>query len=122
MCVKLDKQKKWKGVRNYLEHKKGIEVNFSDKYSNYYACYIYTTKEDKEYILSEGHPLLTNPPRTSSATDTRRQGRNRNRRRSFDALDLSEVIIKENIRSKKELLRLAQLQKKMARGILHCMY
>ena len=62
--------------------------------------------------MSEGHSVLTNAPRTSSATDTRRQGSNRNRRRSFDALDLSEVIIKENIRTKRELLCLAQSQKK----------
>ena len=109
MCVKLAKQKRWKSVRNYLEHKKGIQVNFSDKYSNYYACYVYTTKEDKEYILSEGHPVLTNAPRTSSATDTRQQGSNRNHRHSFDALDLSEVIIKEYNRTKRELLRLAQI-------------
>ena len=107
----MDKQRRWKAVRNYLQQKNGIKVNFSDKYSNYYACFLYTTKEDKEYLLSEDHPLLNNTPRTLSATDTRRQGSNKTRRRSFDALDLSEIIVKENIRTKQELLRLAQAQK-----------
>lgn len=112
MCIKLAKQKKWKAIRKYLEDKKGIKVNFRDTYSNYYSGYVYLTKEDKEYVLSEGHPNLTNPPRTGSATEARRQrSAGRNRKKSFDALDLSELIVRENIRTKTELLCLAKRQK-----------
>ena len=111
ICIKLDRQKKWKAVRKYLDEKRGIKVNFRDKYSNYYAGFVYASKEDKEYVLSEGHPDLTNPPRTAAATEARRQSSARKRRRSFDALDLSELVVRENIRTKSELLRLAQKQK-----------
>ena len=52
MCLKLDKQKKWMAVRNYIDTKYGIKVNFSNNYSNYYGGYIYVTKSDPEYIVS----------------------------------------------------------------------
>ena len=72
MCVKLDRQKKWKAFRKYLDDKKEIKVCFSDAYSNYYAGYLYASKEDKQFTLSDGHPNLSNPPRTENATDARR--------------------------------------------------
>ena len=111
MCIKLNKQKKWKAARKYLADKKGINVNFRDTFSNYYAGYMYVSKEDNECILSDGHPNLTNPPRTGAATEARREGSARNRRRSFDALDLSELIVREKIRNKTDLLRLCHKQK-----------
>lgn len=111
MCLKLDRQKKWKAVRKYLQDKKGIKVNFSDVYSNYYAGYLYASKEDKQFTLSDGHPNLSNPPRTENATAAKRQSSGCGRRRSFDALHLSEIIVRENIRTKKELLHLCHKQK-----------
>ena len=112
MCLKLNKQRRWKGVRNIISQRYKINVNFSDKHSNYYACYCYIKKCNNEYIESDGHPHLANPPRTAAATEQRRQSNNRGRRKSFDALDLSEIIVQKNIRSKNELLKLAQQQRK----------
>ena len=45
-------------------------ANFSNRHENYYSAWKYTTKEDLEYIQSEGHPVLTNaqPPQTTRAS------------------------------------------------------
>lgn len=120
MCIKFDKQKKWKAARKYLADKKGINLNFRDTFSNYYAGYLYASKEDKEFILSDGHPNLANPPRTDAATEARRQGGARNRRRSFDALDLSDLIVREKIRTKIDLLRLCHKQKSEGKRDVAC--
>ena len=111
MVVKLDKQKRWRCVRKYMDSKYGIQVNFTNVYTNYYDAYQYIRKTDMYPVLSENHPDLTNPYRTTTATQARRQGHTRTRKRCFDALDLSEVIEKHNIRDKIELLNLAKKQK-----------
>ena len=75
MAIKLDWQKRWLSVRNVLDTKYGIKVNFSDKHSNYYDAWKYCTKEDKENcVLSENHPDLSDckKPRTSAATNAKR--------------------------------------------------
>ena len=53
MCLKLNKQRRWKGVRNILSNRYKINVNFSDKYNNYYACYMYIKKCDSNYVVSK---------------------------------------------------------------------
>ena len=48
MAVKLAKRGRWLQVRNFLDEKYGIQVNFSDNHSSYYTAYRYVTKEDHE--------------------------------------------------------------------------
>ena len=36
IVVKLNKQKRWRAVRNYISRKYNINVNFSNEFSNYY--------------------------------------------------------------------------------------
>ena len=112
--VKLNRQKRWRSVRNYLNTHYGVAVNFSNDFSNYYDGYQYVIKEDVDVLHSENHPDLTNPPRTGNATQARRQGktqRTRSRKRSFDAVDLSELVEKYHIRDKTELLNVVKKQK-----------
>ena len=105
MCVKLDRQKKWKNVRKFLDDRKDIKVNFRERYSNYYGGFTYVTKDDLEYVTSPNHPNLAHPPRTGAATVARRQGTTaRSRVRKFDELDLSEIILRENIKTRTQLL------------------
>ena len=119
MVVKLDRQKRWLSVRNYLDTKHSIKVNFSDKHANYYEAWKYVTKEDSCYIQNIGHPDFENAtiPRTSAATSARRtksenvEKQCTKRRKTFDALDLSEIILRHKIHSKAELLLLAKQQK-----------
>ena len=67
---KLNKRRRWLKVRNYLEARHGVKVNFSDRHFNYYSAWRYTTKEDPSYVQSENHPYLTNTaePSTYSAS------------------------------------------------------
>ena len=60
MAVKLSARRRWLNVRNYLEERHRVKVNFSDKRCNYYSAWRYTTKEDANSIQSESHPDLSN--------------------------------------------------------------
>lgn len=124
LAIKLDHQKRWLRVRNAISQQHGINVNFSSTHTNYFDAWEYTTKEDPDFIQSAAHPDLSAGfvPRTASAMNARRstsssalcstgtQQQNRGKRR-FDALDLSDVIIASNIKSKAELLKLANEQR-----------
>lgn len=122
LALKLDRQKRWLKIRNKISTVYDINVNFSDKHSNYFDAWEYTTKEDTEFIQSEDHPDLTAGfvPRTNAATNRRRSTSTpvdtnntiTERKRKFDALDLAEVIVTKKIKTKKELLALANIQRK----------
>ena len=74
MAVKLAKRGRWLQVRNYLDEKYGIQVNFSDNQSSYYTAYRYVTKEDHEALHSPGHPDLSDVvPRTEAAITSRKR-------------------------------------------------
>lgn len=58
MAVKLDRSRRWLKVRNYADKTHGVKLNFSSSHANYYSAWKYTTKEDTQYLESEGHPDL----------------------------------------------------------------
>ena len=47
MVVKLDRQKRWMTVRNFLDNTHSIKVNFSNTHANYYDAWQYATKADQ---------------------------------------------------------------------------
>ena len=120
MAIKLDRQKRWLRVRNQIETGHGIQVNFSNDYGQYFEAWQYVTKEDSDYLESAGHPDLSAGfvPRTATATNIRRSTasslpvNNTTKRRRFDSLDLVDVIIAREIKTKKQLLDLANTQRK----------
>ena len=122
MAIKLDRQKRWLSVRKYLDQKFGVKVHFSDKHSNY--CWQYITKHDNNYIVSEGHPDLVNSalPRTTTATKVKRQNHGVKRERKIDALEVSEIILRNKIKSKAELLHLVKIQKEEGKTDLAYMF
>ena len=75
MAIKLNRIKRWMPIRDYLKNKWSIHVHFSYRHVNYYTAWLYTTKEDRNYIQSPDHPDLANsgPPRTMSASQARKQ-------------------------------------------------
>ena len=77
LSLKLSAKKRWLSVKNSLIDSYGIVVNFSAKHDNYYSAYKYVTKKDKRYLLSTGHPDLTEigPPRTAHCVQARREKR-----------------------------------------------
>ena len=121
IAVKLDRQKRWLRIRNFIADQHGINVNFSDTHSNYFNAWEYVVKEDAEYLQSDGHPDLSAGfvPRTTNATVSRRastsatpeRATSSSRKRKFDALDMSDVIVQKKIHTKEELLILVNEQK-----------
>ena len=77
MVIKLNKIKRWLPIWKYLKNKWGVYVHFSNRQSNYYSAWLYTTKEDEHFIQSAGHPDLGNsgPPRTMAASQARAKRR-----------------------------------------------
>ena len=75
MAVKLDRLRRWKGVKQEMTDRYGAVLNFRDFVSNYHAAWTYVTKEDQNYIQSVGHPELIRdaPPRTARASTARQQ-------------------------------------------------
>ena len=72
LAIKLNKQRRFKQVRNNLKKLHGIDVDFHEWHDNYYQAYTYVTKFDSHYVTSPNHPVLSNPPGTTQATGAKR--------------------------------------------------
>ena len=109
-------------MRNYADKKLGLKLNFSSSHANYFSAWKYTTKDDKEYLESQYHPDLKNAPQTQEASQTRiaemggseKRGKKRKRGRQprLSIYEVSQVAVEKGIRSRLELLSLANQQKK----------
>ena len=124
MTVKLSERHRWLTVRNYIRSQHGINVNFSNRHDNYFSAWRYTTKEDSEYIQSEGHPDLTNaqPSQTTQATEAVRRGatsrttgrstKGRSCKRQMSVYEVSQLVVSKKIKSRLQLLAFAQQQQR----------
>jgi hypothetical protein len=124
MTVKLSERHRWIKVRNYIAQKHRVNVNFSNRHDNYYSAWKYTTKEDLEYIQSEGHPDLTHaqPPQITRASaarrrgaksgTTRRGGKAKTRKRQLSVYEVSQLVVNKKIKSRLELLSFAHEQQR----------
>ena len=109
VAVKLNMQRRWLSVRNYISQHYGMQVNCSTQTGNYYNAWAYYTKADKNHVQSENHLDFTCAPRTTAATKrkqaTAKHNRNRElqkkRNKSFDVLDLRHIVIKNCLKTKK---------------------
>lgn len=63
MAIKVSKRAKWLQVRNFLDEKYGIQVNFSDKH-NTCSAYRYVISDA---LHSTSHPDLRDAPKTEKA-------------------------------------------------------
>lgn len=141
LAIKLDRNQRWMMSKRYLQRVYGITVHYSSRHHNYYSAWLYTTKSDREFKESSGHPDLRNrgSPRTDLASRGRRkrarreedteQGErldespnsddgepdqnksNNPRKRRLSAFEVSEIIIEKGIESVTELQALAKKQK-----------
>ena len=60
MAIKLSSPARWLKIRNFVDKKYGIKLNFSDSHTNYYTAYEYVVKQDPNFVLSSNHPDLSN--------------------------------------------------------------
>jgi len=70
VSLKLSNCKKWKSVKEKLQTKHDIVVNFSDNHVNYLSAYRYVTKQDKNVYHSKNHPNLKNVKSPASKKGT----------------------------------------------------
>ncbi|KAK3753753.1 hypothetical protein QZH41_005244 [Actinostola sp. cb2023] len=119
MALKLDKKCRWVSVRNFLDSHYNIKVNFSDSHTNYYSAYRYYVKEDSEALHSPDHPILRDIPRTTEATATRKTAaaskskkKIRRRKKRLSVYEVTQVIRKNGIKSRLELMALASSQER----------
>ncbi|CAB3999311.1 hypothetical protein BSL78_20361 [Paramuricea clavata] len=115
MALKLDKKTRWLAVRNFLDMRHGIKVNFSDKHDNYFSAYKYVVKDDADYVLSDNHPDLTNAtaPRTTNASQKRKGtakkagAATKKKKKRMAVYDVVRIIQTKGIKSRLELMALA---------------
>ena len=127
MAVKLNSRRRWLKVRNYLDARYGVKVNFSSNHFNYYSAWQYTTKEDQYYVQSVNHPDLANAaePSTSEASSSRATAdrssaedehtvlpKRKKARKSLSIYDVSQIAVEKGIKNRLELLALANQQKR----------
>ena len=92
-----------------------IQVNFSDRHSDYFDAWSYVTKEDTEFLQSENHPVFSSGyiPHTKASANKKKEcgSGHSSRKRSFKAVDLSDVILAKKIKNKSQLLKFVYEQK-----------
>lgn len=117
MAVKLRKPRRWCKVKKYLQSEFNIVTHFSANHSNYFSAWKYVTKEDTNFLQSKSHPDLVDAvsPQTSKASASKiakRAGKGRRGRKRLGAFEVSEIVVSKNIKTRTQLLALANKQKK----------
>ena len=112
MAIKLSSPARWLKVRNFVDDKYGIKLNFSNSHANYYTAYEYVVKEDPNFVQSANHPDFSNgkPPKTTKATCGRRKGPKTvksKKRKRLAVFDVVQIIQAKKIQNRVELLALA---------------
>ena len=112
MSIKLDRVQRWLAVKARIHAANDIQVHFSGRHANYYSAWQYSTKEDEQPLQSKDHPDLTNTgqPQTMNAS-TARQTRGTRKRSRLSAFDLTEIVLVKKIKSRVQLLALANSQR-----------
>ena len=120
MALKLSRRARWCRVRAALESENGIKVNFSSAHATYYSAYKYVTKEDEHFVVSSGHPELSGPPATEEATKARKAKllSGKGKRERYATFDVVEIIRRNKIKSRLELINLALRQKEEGKTVL----
>ena len=103
--------KAWLLAQNYISQHYGIQVNCSLQTGNYYNAWEYCTKADYSLKITD----FTCTLRTTAAAKckqaatkhTRNEEIQKKRKKSFKALDLQHIVIKNCLKTKKGLLRFA---------------
>ena len=115
IAVKLEKGHRWIRVKQRLQSDHDMVVHFSSTHVNYYSAYQYVAKSDEGVLLSPGHPDLQEP-RTSAASARRagpssQPGEPRPKKKRLSSFDVSEIVRARNIKTRTELMALAEEQR-----------
>lgn len=124
LALKLKRVKRWKMARDHVIKNTGIVCHFQEFHTNYYDAFSYVKKEDADYVMSEGHPMLNNSPPTKKASakrisitcaaDLREKSPPRPKKKKTEKLDnlkVYEIIINNKLQTERDLFVLANTQK-----------
>ncbi|PIK50081.1 hypothetical protein BSL78_13007 [Apostichopus japonicus] len=96
-----------------LENQHGIVVHFSSTHANYYTAWQYVVQEDAGVLQSPGHPDLgASTSRVLQASGEQSARAPLKKRKRLSAFDVSRMVVKRNIKTRTELLALAEMQKR----------
>ena len=122
MAIKLEKNQRWLAEKKKMKNDFGVTLNFSGNHSNYYCAWKYVTKQDQMYVESLGHPDLrtASTPQTTQASQCGMRGVKRKQEncksgkekkvKRLTNFEVSELLVKKGIKSRLELLALANEQ------------
>lgn len=126
LCLKLSGPKRWKSVKESIHNMHGVVLNFSDRHDNYYTAYKYVCKDDSNTFHCADHPNLDSvgSPKTKKCIRAYRESRTEKSKitcaastskppkvRRLSALDVSEFLVKHNVKTTTELFSIAKTQK-----------
>ena len=125
LALKLKRVRRWKMVKQKVINETGIVCHFQEFHTNYYDAFCYVKKEDVDYVISEGHPLLTNSPLTKSASAKRKftitspddlQVRppkpvKKSKTPRLDTVKVYDIIVNNDLKTERDLFMLANSQK-----------
>ena len=121
LAIKLKRMRRWKAVKENISKNHSIVVHFQSFHTNYYDAYSYVTKEDPDYVTSQGHPMLANSPQTKNASSSRKSLKRegpavrcrptKHKRNTIDVVMVYDIITTNVIKTERELFRLALQQK-----------
>lgn len=110
MALKLDKRARWLRVRQLLQDRYDIRVNFSDVHNTYHSAYMYVTKEDESFVLSDDHPDMSTPPTTEKAIAGKKRKKGKKKKKNdeecehLSTFDVVQLIREKNINNRLELI------------------
>ena len=122
IALKFQMRAKWLSVRNLLDERYGVKVNFSSRHKTYQSAFMYAIKGDDECAISDSHPDLyqAKSPRKENAIagKKRRASRKANhtsakhkeRKRELSVYDVAQLIQENKITSHLQLIVLASFQ------------
>ena len=115
LAILLGKQRRWKKVKDHIGETHCISVYFLG-HKCYYTGYKYAKKYDKHFVCSPGHPKKIQPPQTFGTSSTKK--RYKGKTACHTNKDVADLILKENITSRLQLMALAKDTKKRKRDAL----
>lgn len=118
LALKLTGVFRWKQIKTNILAKHGFSVHFRTFTTGYYDAYTYVIKEDRGFVVSEGHPVNLQPPNTNNAmrsrgsenldsTDSASAEPAPKKAKRMTPTDLYDIVINNNIKTDIELCRLA---------------
>lgn len=113
LCVKLSGPRRWKPIKQKVAEEHGAILHFSSSHDMYDTAFKYVCKSDKDVFLSPNHPNLMEigSPKTKKCVKVfRDKARKRKSDESESKSETNDVVRKDETGSKNKIRRLSNLE------------